>query len=220
MEASADLQPAAPTSPEWRLQPTCNQPLTALSRHTIDSTMRTPPLRRNPHHPPHWFADDTWYALTSCTYRRLTLLKSDDSKAFLRDKLEELAIHFGVTLAGWAILDNHYHLLAKLTEGKLLTPFVQRLHGSTSYEFNRRDGVTGRRVWQNYWDTCIRDEAGYWTRLNYIHHNPVKHGLVKEMGDYAFSSYGQYLKLRGEDWVADVMRAYPVRDFTDMGDVG
>lgn len=56
-------------------------------------------------------------------------------------------------------------------------------------------------MWYSYLDTCIRDEAGYWTRFNYIRYNPVKHGYVSRPADWPFSSYRYYLRTRGAAWL-------------------
>jgi putative transposase len=83
---------------------------------------------------------------------------------------------------------------------------------------NTLDGQRGRQVWHNYWDTCIRTEADFWTRFNYIHYNPVKHGYVRDPEQWEFSSLGMFLERKGRDWVADVVRRFPPRDFTDQAD--
>jgi putative transposase len=83
---------------------------------------------------------------------------------------------------------------------------------------NASDNTHGRQVWHNYWDTCVRTEADYWTRFNYVHYNPIKHGYVKQLSDWPFSSYGYYLKHRGEELLLDVLERYPVVDFTDPND--
>ena len=38
--------------------------------------------------------------------------------------------------------------------------------------------IQSKKVFYNYWDTCITYENSYFTRLNYIWYNPVKHGYV------------------------------------------
>jgi putative transposase len=131
----------------------------------------------------------------------------------VRDKLKGLIIEFNVKLLAWVILDNHYHLLLKMRRGKDLSRFVSRLHGSTSRQINLWDGATGRQVWHNYWDTCVRDENGLWKRFNYIHQNPVKHGYVRQLEEWPFSSYHYYLRTKGRDWLANCFARYPVIDF-------
>ncbi|MCX7996129.1 MAG: transposase, partial [candidate division WOR-3 bacterium] len=48
-------------------------------------------------------------------------------------------------------------------------------------------------VWQEgYYETVMRDEKDVINRLNYMHNNPVRKGLVKNPDEYEFSSYHQY----------------------------
>lgn len=47
----------------------------------------------------------------------------------------------------------------------------------------------GRTVRRQYRDTCLTYEQSFWARVNYIHYNPVKHGLVSRPGEYPYSSY-------------------------------
>lgn len=175
-------------------------------------------MSRPLHHPPHVYLDNTWYAITGSIYQRRRLLQPDGYKDIVRDHLKALVIEFGLLLAAWVILDNHYHLLIKSRIGASLPRFFRRLHGRTSYELNGRDRQRGRQVWHNYWDTCIRTEADYWTRFNYIHHNPVKHGYVSRSEDWPYSSYHYYLNSKGEEWLMDAFRRFPIVDFIDPDD--
>jgi putative transposase len=175
-------------------------------------------MSRSLHHPPHIYLDDTWYMITGSIYQRQRLLRPEGYKDLVRDQLKALATEFGLRLAAWVILDNHYHILVNSRVGKTQPRFFGRLHGRTSFEINGKDGKRGRQVWHNYWDTCIRTEADYWTRFNYIHHNPVKHGYVTRVEDWLFSSYRHYLDHKGQDWLDDVLRQHPIIDFTDPKD--
>lgn len=169
-------------------------------------------------HPPHIYQNDTWYIVTDSNLEGQLILHKNEYKIFVRNLLKDLTLEFQLQLAAWVILDNHYHILLKCHNGSDLSRFFQRFHGLTSFELNQRDKSSGRMVWHNYWDTCIRSEKDYWTRFNYIHHNPVKHHYVSTMVDWQFSSYHYYLEHKGEEWLADVIRRYPVIDFTDLKD--
>ena len=68
--------------------------------------------------------------------------------------------------------------------------------------------MAGRKVWWNYWDTCIRSESDYYTRLRYVFWNPVKHGLVSAPEEYTFSNYQEFLL----QWQVEF-------DFTDIDEV-
>lgn len=170
------------------------------------------------HHPPHIFLDDSWYAITAATLNHEMFLSTDRAKALVRDKLQELIQEFKITLRAWVILDNHYHLLLKTHHGDALSHFFRKLHGGTAFQLNGWDNVRGRQIWHNYWDTCIRNEKGYWTRFNYIHNNPIKHGYVDDLMEWPFSSYHYYLKKEGMDWINGRLSTYPLFDYNDEAD--
>jgi len=151
--------------------------------------------------------------ITATTFNHAPFLAADRTKALVREKLKTLVQHFGITLRAWVILDNHYHLLLKTATGKSLSRFFGQLHGGTSRQINIWDNAKGRQVWRNYWDTCIRSEKDMWQRFNYIHQNPVKHGYVRQIEAWPFSSYGYYLRTKGEAWLADCWQRYPVVDY-------
>ena len=47
-----------------------------------------------------------------------------------------------------------------------------------------------RGIWQRrYWEHLIKDEADYQAHMDYIHINPVKHGLVDRVVDWPYSTF-------------------------------
>ena len=69
-----------------------------------------------------------------------------------------------------------------------LGEFISHLHTSTASELNRLDGLAGRRVWYNFWDSKLTYERSYLARLSYVHQNPAKHGLVDVANQYRWCS--------------------------------
>jgi putative transposase len=69
---------------------------------------------------------------------------------------------------------------------------IQHLHSESSRKINNLDDQKGRAVWFQYWDTSLTYEKSYYARLNYVHNNPVKHGLVKAAHQYPFCSAGWF----------------------------
>lgn len=58
-------------------------------------------------------------------------------------------------------------------------------------------------VWQRrYWEHLIRDEDDLRRHVDYIHINPVKHGYVKRVGDWPWSTFHRYVQrgLLPADW--------------------
>ena len=55
------------------------------------------------------------------------------------------------------------------------------------------NGATAGTFWQKrYYDRNVRDEHEFVEKLRYLHRNPVKRGLVKEPGDWKWSSFRHY----------------------------
>jgi putative transposase len=62
-------------------------------------------------------------------------------------------------------------------------------------------------LWQRrFWEHTIRDETDFERHVDYVHFNPVKHGLVSRVSDWPYSSFHRYVR-RGilpSDWGGDV----------------
>jgi putative transposase len=169
------------------------------------------------HNPPHLYLNDAIYIVTSGTYGKIPYFDSSEKKALLQEEIFKIIQQ----LYAWVILDNHYHLLFELARGRELGKMIGLINGSSSYKLNRKEGRPSRKIWYSYWDTCIRNEKGFFVRLNYIHNNPVKHRCVsdlEELEQYQFSSYPSYLKVKGKEWLMDVFSIYPIRDFIEKGE--
>jgi len=63
-------------------------------------------------------------------------------------------------------------------------------------------------LWQHrYWEHMLRDEIDFAQHVEYIHYNPVKHGLVASALDWPFSSFRQYVEagIYPPDWGQGMM---------------
>jgi putative transposase len=64
-----------------------------------------------------------------------------------------------------------------------------------------------RGIWQRrYWEHTVRDESDFERHVDYIHINPVKHGLVARVRDWPFSSFHRMVRLGvyPEGWAGGV----------------
>ena len=58
-----------------------------------------------------------------------------------------------------------------------------------------RQSTHERGIWQRrFWEHQIRNEADFIAHANYIHYNPVKHGYVRYVADWPYSSFHAYVK--------------------------
>ena len=159
--------------------------------------------------------------LTAACYEHRRHINTPPRRQELLDLIFEQFISVKMEIVAWVVLDNHYHLLVYVPDFDLLGPIFKQIHGSLAYKWNGEDNTRGRRVWYRYSDRMMRSDAHYYRMLNYIHYNPVKHGLVKSPYDWTCSSVHWYLEEKGRAWLRDVWVQYPVRNFgegwDDMG---
>ena len=80
------------------------------------------------------------------------------------------------------------------------------LHSRTAGWVNRLDKTPGRQVWHNFWDTRLTYQKSYLARLNYVHQNPVKHGLVAVANQYPYCSAAWFERTASPAMVRSIYR--------------
>jgi putative transposase len=177
--------------PESRLAKV-EQFLTALPASNPDRDAEPDPLaagRDWPHAPLHRLSDQGTYLVTAGTYRKEHVFGGADRLDYLETTLLAQAKEAGWRLEAWAVFPNHYHFVGHAQpDCQGLADWIQALHARTATQVNELDQRAGRRVWFNYWETQLTFETSYLARLNYVHQNPVKHGLVRVANQYRWCS--------------------------------
>jgi putative transposase len=157
----------------------------------LDQSHAAPPaaVKDWPHAPVHRLSEHGTYIVTTSTTNKDHLFRGEAALSMLEKELLLLAKHHCIQLEAWAVFSNHYHFVAHTgPEKNQMTEFISHLHTKTATEINRLDNTPGREVWFNFWDTQLTFEKSYFARLNYVHHNAVKHGLVRRAADYRWCS--------------------------------
>jgi putative transposase len=150
---------------------------------------KSPHSKDWPHAPLHRLSEQGTYLVTSGTYGKEHLFQGRQRLDLLESALLGVLKKLGWQLEAWAVFSNHYHFVAHSFSGAGdLRRVIQQLHGETARKLNVLDGTPGRTVWFNYWDTKLTFEKSYLARLNYVHQNPVKHGLVPVANQYRWGS--------------------------------
>ena len=134
--------------------------------------------------------------VTCGTYLKRPHLSSRSRLARFSAEFMVSAEEFGWKLEAWALLNNHYHFIAASpAEGKQsLGKWLGQLHRKSATWLNQLDSTPARKVWHNYFDTPLTYQKSYFARLNYVHNNPVKHGLVHRAEDYDWCSAAWFAK--------------------------
>jgi len=146
-----------------------------------------------PHSPAHRLDSAGAYMVTAATYKKEPLFCSAKRLSFLCDQLLRLAPLHGWKLEAWAVFPNHYHFVATSPQkADTLPRLISHLHTTTAKEINSQDATPGRRVWFQYWDSHLTYLRSYLARLNYVHCNAVRHGLVRYPARYTWCSAGWF----------------------------
>ena len=171
------------------------------------------------HSPPHRAGDRVRYHITAaCFEHRPIIGYSLERMSYFENKLLELLSGCCAKIYAWAVLPNHYHVLVKT--GNILEPLKQlgREHGRISFRWNGEEKSRGRQVWCNALETTIKSEKHFWSSMNYIHNNPVRHGYVGKWQDWPFSSANRYLTDLGDEKAKFIWNKYPVTGYGDGWD--
>lgn len=82
-------------------------------------------------------------------------------------------------LFAWVVMPNHVHTLIEPLPEFTLSSILHSWKRHTAKEINRLLGREGPLWQREYFDRAIRDERHFDYTVAYIHHNPVKAGLVR-----------------------------------------
>jgi putative transposase len=171
-----------------------------------------------PHSPPHRIRHQKHYLLSAACYEHKCHLSSEMRRQQFMDLFFEVLVEGSVELHAWAVLPNHYHLLVHLEDFGILSGIFRAVHGPTAKLWNTEEDSSGRKVWYGYTDRAIRSERHYFTTLNYIHYNPVKHKWAESPYGWPQSSVHWYLQHYRREWLQDLWVSYPVREYGEGWD--
>jgi len=175
-------------------------------------------LKKYKHAPTHLFIDIYPYFITSGTYLKKHNFASTQMKRILLDIIQEILYKNSDELLAWVILSNHYHLMINFKDPFLLPEIIKKFHSKSAVILQKIEKQQNKKVWYNYWDRCIRDERDCYSKLNYIHFNPVKHGYVENPLDYDFSSYKYYLDKLGSAKLVKIITDFPWEQMNEKDD--
>lgn len=115
-------------------------------------------------------------------------------------------------LYAYCLMGNHIHLLIK-EEKEPLEQIFKRIGGKFVYWYNIKYQRVGHLFQDRFKSEPVEDDAYFFTVLRYIHQNPVKAEICKNIEDYEYSSYREYID---RNWIVDtdfVLDIMPLEEF-------
>ncbi|MDY6822236.1 MAG: transposase [Thermodesulfobacteriota bacterium] len=106
--------------------------------------------------------------------------------------LQETSEMWGIRIAAYCLMPNHYHLLVHTPHANL-SQSMRHVNGIYTQRYNRRHGCDGQ-LFRGRYKAIVVEEDSYLLQLVwYIHKNPVKAGVVESPDDYPWSSHNAYM---------------------------
>jgi putative transposase len=155
----------------------------------------------------------TTYFFTVVTHRRRPILCDDAIRIALRHAIEQVRSCLPFKTDAMVLMPDHLHCIWTLPDGD--TDFSSRWSQikhhvsyscgqmySTALSTSRQRQRTAA-IWQRrFWEHQIRNETDMERHVDYIHFNPVKHGLVGMAAAWPYSTFGRFVRdgVYAADW--------------------
>jgi putative transposase len=135
--------------------------------------------------------------ITCVTHKRERLFLSKENIDLLWWAIQKIQERTSFVLSAFAILPDHFHWLMDLPEEQSnFSTVLQKFKWKFTVEYRKiHDVEQGLTPWQKrFWDHVIRNECDLENHVDYIHWNPVKHGLARYPEDWEQSSFREWVK--------------------------
>ena len=143
----------------------------------------------------------TWFFTVNLLQRRGNdlLVREID---LLRQTVRRVRTKYPFHIDAWVVMPDHLHCVLTLPPGdsdfstrwRLIKSGFSRALPKTERRSAVRQAAGERGIWQrHFWEHWIRDEGDYQHHIDYIHVNPLKHGYVKRVQDWPYSTFHRYV---------------------------
>ena len=145
------------------------------------------------------------FFFTLVTEQRRPIFTSNERVQVLRDAFKSVRASRPFEVDAMVVMPDHLHCIWTLppddadfsTRWRLIkTWFTKHCQPDLHNTPNAARAAKGQQaVWQHrYWEHQLRDADDFANHVDYIHYNPVKHGLVTSPADWPYSSFLRYVK--------------------------
>jgi putative transposase len=137
------------------------------------------------------------YHITSRGNRKENIFYSDGDKKVFLEKLNETLNKYQFICHAYCLMDNHYHLFIKTPDANI-SEGMHYLNTSYTNWFKAEHNIVGS-ILQGRYKSILVEEDNYGLKLSaYMHLNPLRAGIVKDIEEYRWSSYLDYVSDGGK----------------------
>jgi len=157
--------------------------------------------------------DDPCLFITAVAKNRLPVFQTDAIKIITCKAIDEARTSCGFLLFAYVIMPDHFHVLTdsprkpstvlqfiKGIVSRRVLGYLKEKNYESSLKKLEHDGWNRYSLWQHDSDVfSIVSESTFMQKVNYIHQNPVRAGLVERPEDYLWSSARFWSKCTNDD---------------------
>lgn len=121
------------------------------------------------------------------------IFEEDEDKEKLFSTIKHYKTISQYKIYRYCFLDNHIHLLIKETV-KPISTAIKRISGNDVYWYNYKYERCGHLFQERFKSEVVENEEYFLTVLRYIHQNPLNAELAKDVSDYSWTSYHEYIE--------------------------
>jgi putative transposase len=144
-----------------------------------------------------YYLENSPVFITCVTKNRYPFLEGEKNLSVFWDTVAVVKIIYPFDLLAYVLLPDHFHLILQCdNQGVNFSQIMHSLKRNFTNNFKKASGINHSIIiWQDrFWDHVIRNEQDLKIHLDYIHWNPVKHGLVSEPEMWKQTSFHDWIK--------------------------
>jgi REP element-mobilizing transposase RayT len=158
-------------------------------------------------------ANEHFFFVTTTVVQWAQVFTKDKYCEILLDNIKHYQQRFKFTILGYVIMPSHFHWIVEVhPELGTISDIMRDIKKYSAWDLmealatDRRPELSrlfvtqangtsqSRKFWMSRFDDeVIRNQRMFWTKLRYIHNNPVEAGLVQRPEDYKYSSARNYV---------------------------
>jgi putative transposase len=128
----------------------------------------------------------------TCSLRRDRRAFDDGEFQTILEAIERSRRDLGYLFCGYVLMPDHWHALIWPRFPLTISLVIERIKSSCSGRLNKLRGARGPNWQHQFWDRFVRRANEFSERLDYMHYNPVRKGLVARPEEWHWSSYNNF----------------------------
>lgn len=124
---------------------------------------------------------------------RQDIFEDDEDVERLLETIKKYKEVSKFNIFAYCIMSNHIHMLVREKE-ESISNTIKRISSSYVFWYNKKYERCGHLLQERFKSEAVESDEYFMTVLRYIHQNPVKAGITKNMQDYRWSSYKEYIE--------------------------